>query len=75
MPRRRVGLFEALFTKFRVGDRVEVETSNFYVGKGRIAEISTDPQYGYGTKLYPSYQVILDDNTFVWVNGVSLTKL
>jgi hypothetical protein len=72
---------ETTSSKLRIGDRVEVRTISFQ-GTGTITEISSVFSRGYGTKLYPSFLVEMDDQNpigFVglseWYNGISLFKI
>lgn len=58
----------------KVGDVVEVNRLQNYMGEGTIEAISTDGRGG-GTKLFPAYLVELYDGTTDWFSYRSLTKV
>ncbi len=64
-----------VIARFRVGDKVEVQTPISYEGTGQVVEISNKWSPGFGTKLYPAFLVRFDDGGESWFNGISLTKV
>jgi hypothetical protein len=71
LPRHAKGRF--LFP-WKVGTFVNVMPLS-WTGVGRIIAVSSDFEYGLGTKLYPRALVEYWDGSQDWQNGIALTKL
>ncbi|WP_149205472.1 DUF7245 domain-containing zinc-binding protein [Actinotalea subterranea] len=56
----------------QVGLRVKVDTLSFH-SVGTVADVSTEYERGFGTKLYPAFYIEFDDGSAEWFNGVALT--
>jgi hypothetical protein len=63
------------FFKWKIGDLVDVTTPLSWRGVGKIIAVSSEFEYGLGTKLYPRVLVEYWDGSQEWHNGISLTKL
>lgn len=72
LPRHAKSQF---FFKWKIGDLVDVTMPLAWRGVGEIIAVSTDFEYGLGTKLYPRVLVEYWDGSQEWHNGISLTKL
>lgn len=72
----RPGLMHRLFDPFKIGSHVHVRTLISDEGVGTVIAQSRNPYLpGGGTKLFPTYGILLADGRWVWMPGVSLTKI
>lgn len=61
---------------FRVGDHVHVQIVDRYLGTARVLDVSNTFERGFGTKVYPSFLVQMDQTgERHWLNGIALTKI